>query len=199
MAEAVPMTKLEAVNAMLHDIGDRPVNTLTGATRLDVVRAIDSLEHVSRAVQLMGWWFNDEIVDLALNGDDQFAIPETYVRVEAIENLPDGVDRTPHLVVRAGLLYDRANATNTFAGAGAVRLSITRLLEFEDLPSSAREYIYASASIRNQSRTIGSQAVDGDLRAQAASAYATMQSEDFENENYDQTYAPTFIDMMHRR
>ena len=199
MAEAIPTTKLEAVNAMLHDIGDRPVSSITNSTRLDVVRAINSLEQVSRQMQLMGWWFGRETVTVAIDGNNRFTIPDSYANVEVVKDDPSGATYTPHLVVRGRVLYDRENATDEFPLASPVTLRVTRLLEYEDLPQTAREYVYAAASVRNQSRSIGSNAVDGDLRAQAASAYASLQSEDFDNENYDQTYSPSFVTMMHNR
>ena len=68
MAEVVPLTKLDAINQMLHDLGERPVNSLAGSTRLDVNRAIASLDSVLRRLLNRGWWFNSESIRLTVDG-----------------------------------------------------------------------------------------------------------------------------------
>jgi len=186
---------------MLHDLGERPVSTLSGTTRLDVTRAIDSLEHVSRALQSLGWYFNTEIVRLTVDGSGFYNIPDDWVHIEVLSGGPTTgpLNETPKLFVRSRKLYDVNNTTNVFTGAAAVKLCVVRLLEYEEMPATAREYVYASASIRNQSRTIGSSAVDGDLREQARVSLATLKEEDIDAENLDGTYSPHFVQLMHNR
>lgn len=198
--ETAPLTKLQAVNAILFDIGDRPVNTLTGSTRLDVIRAIESLEHVTRALLIGSWWFNREKVIVTLDGDDKYPIGDDFADVEVYANPPAAGTLGPSvLVVRGRFLYDLQNGRDTFAGEGPITLTIARLLEYEQLPNTAREYVYAAASVRNQSRSIGSSAVDADLRQQAATAFAVMHGENIDFQNIDQTFSPSMIDMFHRR
>ena len=200
MAASAPLTKLEAVNAILFDIGDRPVNTLTGTTRLDVVRAVESLDHVTRALLGQGWWFNRETTVLSLDGDDKFPVPTDYADVEAIEDIPDAGDHgDTFLLVRGRFLFDVTSSRDIFPGAGPVTVTFSRLLEYEQLPVTAREYCYAAASVRNQSRSIGSSAVDADLRSQAATAFTSMHAENIDAQNIDQTFSPTMITMFHRR
>ena len=106
-----------------------------------------------------------------------------------------GVSRTEALV----RLYDTVNATDTFAGGTTIKLKVHRLLEFEEMPSSAREYCYAAASIRFQSRSLGSNAVDQDLKEQARTALALLNEEDIDAQNLDATFSDHFITMMHNR
>lgn len=196
-----PLTKLEAVNAILADLGDRPVASLSGSLRLDVTQAIATLDHVSRALQVKGWWFNTDIRTIAVNGAFRYVVPTDVSHVEVIDGGPTtGTVGTPHLVVRGLYLFDTVNNTNVFTAATPdVDVQVHSLIDYADLPASAKEYIYAAASIRMQSRTLGSNEIDADLKEQAASALATLQEEELDNTNLDSTYSPHFIRMMHLR
>ena len=199
MSLEIPMTELEAVNAILGDIGERPVNSLVGvSSRLDVTRAQSSLNQVSRAVQQRGWWFNRERIELTVDGSGYYNIPANCVRVEVESGGPTTgqYSKTPYLVVRGSKLYDTANQTDVFTGADTVVLIIHRLLDYEDLPSIVREYIYATASVRNQSRALGSQHVSAELRDQAQVAMGLMQLEDVDSQNIDLTTGPRFFRIM---
>ena len=201
MAATVPLTKLDAVNLMLSDIGDRPVNTLTGSQRLDVTRSISTLEAVLRAFLTTGWWFNREEGQLIVDGSGHYNVPSDWASLEYVKGGPtQGARRAPApLVVRQAKLYDRHNQNFVFTGEGPVTVTFTKLLPFEDLPNAAREYVYAAASVRNQSRALGSRHVDADLRDQARSSLATLKAEEVDNAVEDTTFAPRFLDLMHRR
>ena len=59
-------TKLEAINTMLSNVGEAPVNSLTGSLTNDVQLAQNILDEISREVQSAGWHFNtDKEVPLA--------------------------------------------------------------------------------------------------------------------------------------
>lgn len=198
MPETAPVTKIEAVNRMLHDLGDRPVNTLNDPTRLDVVRAINSIDQTSKMFQIQGWWFNTEQIRLTVDVNGFYNVPDNVAHVKKINGGPTtGVDGPPALVVRGRKLYDVNNATDVFIGAPHVLLKIHRLLEFEDLPQSVREYIYAAGAIRFQSRALGSDNVDQDLKLQASSAFAIIHEENISAEALDTTFSPSFITLMH--
>lgn len=196
------MTELDAVNAMLHDIGERPVNTLAGTSRLDVVRAQNSLQVVSRSTQQRGWWFNTEKITIQVDSGGQFTIPDDVVHVERYEAgpVPQNDERPYRLTQRGNLVFDRENGIDIFAtdSEDLVILAV-RLLDYADLPNSAREYIYTAASIRFQSRTLGSSAVDADLRDQARTALTNLQEEDIDFENFDQTKTDHFFNLMYNR
>ena len=201
MSAIVPLSRLEAVNEMLFDIGERPVNSLSGSTRLDVTRAIATLDRVQRNVLTRGWWFNTELIELTVDGSGYYNLPTNVVHAEVYDGGPTQgpQDRTPFLVVRDSKLYDTENQTDVFIGAAEVTLRIVRLLEYEVLPSSVRDYVYAAASIRNQSRAFGSKQVDAELRDQAASALATMHEENLDALDLDQTTSDHFITLMWNR
>lgn len=198
MSETAPVTKLEAVNRMLHDLGDRPVNTLNDPTRLDVVRAINSLDQTSKMFQIQGWWFNTEQIRLTVDGDGFYNIPDDVAHVKSIKGGPtQGPDGPPRLVARGRKLYDVNNSTDVFLNAAFVVLKIHRLLVYEDLPQSVREYLYAAGAIRFQSRALGSDNVDQDLKLMASAAFAIVHEEQLSWEMTDTTFSPSFLTLMH--
>lgn len=198
MSETAPVTRIEAVNRMLHDLGDRPINTLNDPTRLDVVRAINSLDQTSKMLQVQGWWFNTEKIRITPDASGFYNLPENVSHVKHLSGGPrSGVEGTPALVVRGRKLYDVNNATDVFIGEPSILLKIHRLLIFEDLPESVREYVYASGAIRFQSRALGSDNVDGDLKLQAAAAFAIIHEEQISAEAIDTTFSPHFRTLMH--
>ena len=202
MSETVPETELDAVNAMLHDIGERPVSTLENQSRLDVLRAINSLEKATRATCATGWWFNTENVIITLGADNKYTLTDDIVHAEVLEGGPVATDDQydVELTQRGSVLYDRANATDEFPdNSEDVVLRCTRLLAFADMPATAREYVYCVASIRFQSRTLGSAAVDADLREQASIALTSLREEDLDHENLNQTTTPHFFNLMYNR
>lgn len=202
MSYPTPDTELDAVNSMLHDIGERPVNTLDNQSRLDVLRAIDSLRKASRTTQETGWWFNRELVTVPLDSNNQYPIDASWTHVTVVDGGPAvPTDGNPvKLVARDGFLYDLGNERNEFEDGDAdVDLEVIRMLDFESLPNTAREYIYCAASIRFQSRTLGSSAVDADLREQANIALISLREEDINFEAIDQKTLPHFFNLMWNR
>lgn len=197
-----PLTKLEAINAMLNDIGvQRPLTTLSGTLRTDATTAVSTLDNISRLFQLKGWWFNTDTRTIAVNGSFQYVVPTDVGHLEVISGGPTtGTVGKPHLVVRNGFLFDRVNNTDVFtAAAEDVEVRVHSLIDFEDLPASAREYIYATASIRMQARTLGSAEVDRGLKEQAGSALSILHEEDLDNDNTDMTYSQHYLRLMHDR
>ena len=200
MSSTVPLSKLDAVNAMLFDIGERPVNTLGTSARLDVVRSESTLDQITRRTLLEDWWFNTETITLTVDGSGYYNLSQDIGRAKFISGGPTtGTRGRPTFVVRGSKLYDTLNATDVFIDAPVVTLEIHRLLDFADLPQSVREYVYATASLRNESRGFGSPTVAAELREQAASAFALMNEEDCDAREINQTWSPHFLQLMHNR
>ena len=200
MSATIPLTSLDAVNLMLADLGDRPVNSLADTNRLDVNYAVQALESTTRAILAFGWWFNEEQATLSPDASGYYNLPQDWSAIKYVSGGPgNGTIDFPRLVARGRRLFDVNNGTDVFVGEPAVTVSFARLLEFDDLPMTAREYIYATASIRNQTRALGSASVDPDLRQQAVAALASLRNEEVENSVEDLTMSPRFIELMHRR
>lgn len=144
-----PTTELEAVNVMLSSIGEAPVSSLTSGL-IDAELAETILGNINREVQSQGWNFNREY-NYPLTPDSisqEVTIPTNTMRV-------DGMSKTDKIDVtqRGTRLYNKA--TYTYVFEGIVKVNITFLLGFTDIPEVARRYITLRAARVFQDRTIG--------------------------------------------
>ena len=147
-------TKLEAVNAMLGHIGEAPVNSVASTANLPISAstALSVLDEVSREVQTMGWHFNTtNKYTLTPAVDKTIELPENTLHVDTTDTSKD--------VVQRGLkLYDRENNTSEFSGS--LDVTITFLLDWDDLNEHARRYIVLRASRIFQTRMVGSRELE---------------------------------------
>ena len=145
-----PTTELEAINTMLSTIGESPVNTVEDTGNVDVVIARQILQTVSREVQARGWHFNTEInYTITPDSEGYLVLTNTVLKVDTV--YPDS---SKDVVVRGSRLYDREKHTYVFIDA--VKVDMTILLPFDELPEVARNYATISASRIFQERVVGS-------------------------------------------
>ena len=67
----------------------------------------------------------------------------------------DACDKSEHIILRGGKLYDKVTNSHTFEDS--IDVDITWLLPFEDLPQAARNYIATRAARKFQTQMVGSQ------------------------------------------
>ena len=150
-----PTTELEAVNAMLTNIGGTPVNSLLDDKDEDVSVAVQVLNEVSREIQSQGWHFN-KFFDYPLSPDQdgEIALPGNALSID----LHPG--KYPHkdVIERARKLFDKV--TNSFEFDTSLDVEIVFFYDFEELPETARRYITLRASRIFENRTTKS--VEGD-------------------------------------
>ena len=145
-----PTTELEAINTMLSTIGESPVNAVEDTGNVDVVIARQILQSVSREVQARGWHFNTEInYTITPDSDGYLVLPNTVLKVDTV--YPDS---SKDVVVRGSRLYDREKHTYVFTDA--VKVDMTILLTFDELPEVARNYATIRSSRIFQERVVGS-------------------------------------------
>lgn len=134
----VPTTLLQAVNMCLEAISGTPVSSLESIdTNTDAETAINRIGEVSRAVQSEGWnWNQDLDYEIAPNGSNQCVLPANTLRFVQKYTAATYLKR---LVIRAGKLYDAV--LHTFAIGETAKGDITVIIDFEDLPEPARDYI----------------------------------------------------------
>jgi hypothetical protein len=172
-------TELEAVNSMLGHIGETPVNTLSNATALPVSAstAIAVLNEVNREVQNEGWYFNTENnVTLSPDVDGNIVLDKDVVEADAVDNTLD--------IAQRGLnLYDRKN--NTLVFTKDVKVTLTRLLDWDYLPEPARRYITLRASRTLQGRLVGSRELEALILRDELLAKARL--EDYDSNSSDRT------------
>ena len=149
-----PTTKLEAVNTMLSAIGDSPVNSLASGL-VDAELAEKILDATSREVQSKGWHFNREFkFRITPTAEGLIVLPTNCLKVDGIEQTAD-----QDLVQRGNKLYNRRS--HTFAVATSVEVDMVVLLDYEELPEAARNYIMVRAARIFQNRTVGSDTLNG--------------------------------------
>ena len=145
-----PTTELEAINTMLSTIGESPVNAVEDTGNVDVVIARQILQTASREVQARGWHFNTEKnYTITPDSGGYLVLPNTVLKVDTV--YPDS---SKDVVVRGSRLYDREKHTYVFTDA--VKVDMTILLTFDELPEVARNYVTIRASRIFQERVVGS-------------------------------------------
>jgi len=144
-----PTTQLEAVNVMMSSIGEAPVSSLSSGL-IDAELAETILGNINREVQSQGWDFNREYkYPLVPNSTTkEITVPANAMRVDGSE------DTTTEIITQRGTkLYNKVAHNYTFSEA--VKVNITFLLGFEEIPEVARRYITLRAARVFQDRTIG--------------------------------------------
>lgn len=142
---------LEAVNRVLQMMGEAPVNSLNGQYGL-ALQAQDSLNDVSRRLQSEGWSFNTDREKLLQRdaSTNQIAVGPNISRVVIDPYRYPALD----IVQRGGKLYDRYN--NTYVFDEDLYVDLTIILEWEELPEHARQYITIKAGRQLQEAILGS-------------------------------------------
>lgn len=145
---ATKITKLNAVNIVLSNIGQAPVTslaTLNPAAKL----AEQILDEISLSTQAEGWVFNTEQdYPFTPNTDKEIIIP---ANVLALDFVSFGDKNT---VQRGGKLYDKRNHTYSFDDI--VHGKVTWLFDFVDLPEVFKNYISMRAANVFANRSVGS-------------------------------------------
>lgn len=191
------LTKLQAVNDMLGTIGEEPVNSLSSGLP-DAELAESALDRISREVQLEGWHCNTrQDISLAINDDDQFALPDDTLKCDTVNPRGPRKNRTatPNSYVNAvmrrsgddtkWLMYDLDNDSETWTDAGfdTLTVDLVQLLEFANLTPALQMYIWTKAARRFQQNRMGSQALDAFTAEDVVHARTLAENEEMENED----------------
>lgn len=144
-------SKLQAVNKALQMMGESPLNSLQGLLGLGNL-AEETLDSVSRKVQVEGWSFNTDY-QMTLTRDsttNEISVGTNVSRVVIDPYEYYDVD----VVQRGSRLYDRKN--NTYVFSIDLKADMTVILDWDDLPEHARVYIMTKAGKELQENMIGS-------------------------------------------
>ena len=144
-------TFLEAVNRVLQMMGEAPVNGLDGQYGL-AQQAQTMLNEISRRIQSEGWSFNTDFEFTLMRNS---VTGEIAVGSNVSKVVVDPYNYTDLDVVQRGSrLYDRRN--NTYSFDVDLKADITYILEWEELPEYALEYITTKAGRHLQEAILGS-------------------------------------------
>jgi len=179
----VPVNELEAVNMLLAAVGEAAVSSLETATTVDVTQAKNLLSNINREVQQKGWHFNTEWdVVLSLDSDSRIPLGTTVLSIYSPTKMTTirGREGSP-------FLYDLDN--NTFTWTTSVNDAVTiTLLDFEDIPQTARQFITTKAARIFQEEIIGQVSAEAVNRQEEVEAYADLLDDEGERSGYNVGY-----------
>lgn len=178
MALLTPTTKLEAVNVCLTNIGEAPVASIDDGLQVDAQVASSIIDEISREVQTHGWHWNTEVHTLSPNSSNEIPLPVNTLRVDTVEG-----DVSKDVIQRGMKLYDRKDNTYTFTDA--LKLHLTVVLKFDELPEAARRYITVRSTRLFQERTLGSERISAFNRADEQQGWALLQHEEAETADHN--------------
>ena len=182
----VPITELDAVNILLAAVGEAAVSSLETATTVDVTQAKNLISNINREVQQKGWHFNTEWdVVLSLDSDSRIPLGTSVLSVYSPTKLTTirGREGSP-------FLYDLDN--NTFIWTTSINDAVTiTLLDFEDIPQTARQYITTKAARVFQEEIVGQVSAETVNRQEEAEAYADLLDDEGERSGFNVGYGTT--------
>ena len=144
-------TYLEAINRILQMMGEAPINSLNGQYGLGQ-QAEEMLKDVSRKVQSDGWSFNTDY--------EREMLPDAVTKEVSVGANVSRVVVDPYsypsldVVQRGSKLYDRRAKSYQFTDK--FKADVTYMLEWEELPEHARQYIAVKAGRHLQESILGS-------------------------------------------
>ena len=146
-------TELSAVNAILGAIGQSPVTSLN-FTNPEVGFIYNLLRDANVDLQAEGWHFNTEKhVTYTPDANGKIEIGDDILKMDTTDGW---IDRTHDVVKRNGYLYDKQSHSDDFSGhSGGIKLDITRLISYVDLPEVFKRYIIYKASVRAATQLVG--------------------------------------------
>lgn len=146
-------SRLDAVNSCLGAIGEAPVTSLTGDIPSDAQTAENLLMQELRAVQLEGWWFSAAgETSLPLTTDFRCPLPANTMDVEVVDQRLLGKIG----IQRGNYLFNVSEQSFVWSDLGSIKVRIALVLDFEELPEVARQYVTKRAARLLYERTIGS-------------------------------------------
>ena len=182
----VPITELDSVNILLAAVGEAAVSSLETATTVDVTQAKNLISNINREVQQKGWHFNTEWdVVLSLDSDSRIPLGTSVLSVYSPTKLTTIRGRSG-----SSFLYDLDN--NTFIWTTSINDAVTiTLLDFEDIPQTARQYITTKAARVFQEEIIGQVSAETVNRQEEAEAYADLLDDEGERSGFNVGYGTT--------
>jgi hypothetical protein len=168
-------TQLEAVNTLLHTIGEAPVNSLTGTLPIDATLANNTITEISREVQAAGWHFNSFYkYTLSLDTDSKIPLADNIMRVDLdVSQYPTS---TYDVIKRGSFLFNKQG--NTFVFDKALDAKVILFLPFTELPENARRYITIRGARVFQDRTLGANTLHRFGQIDEANALAVLKQEE---------------------
>ena len=150
-------TLLQAVNVLLTNIGEQPVDSLENQQILDARIAEETLTEYAKEGQQRGWSWNTEIA-YPFERDEttkEILVPENCVKFS-----PDPYRYGRRYVLRGRRIYDLQNRTYKFDDTNTqVLADVTWLLSWDDCPEAFNRWTTIRAARVFSDRTLTNEAL----------------------------------------
>ena len=147
-------TLLDAVNVLLTNIGEMPVDSLENQQIQDARIAERTLLEFAKEGQIRGWSWNTE---KAYPFDRNSATGEIDVPVSVISWLVDPYHLDGRFVLRGTRVYDKKNRTFQIASTDVpIKADVTWLLSWDESPEAFNRWVTIRSARVFASRMLGS-------------------------------------------
>lgn len=161
------MVLLDYVNMILPTVGERPVTSIN--TKHPTLATLLPILNHNRRTALKkngGWWFNKFDTTLYPDADGEITVGSDCLAFVA--------DRG-NVAVRGSRLFNGSTANYKFDGP--VQGTLTQDVEFDEMPDSVKDYVFASSVVQNYVTDLGVTQELNEYKMLAASAWSTMLAE----------------------
>jgi hypothetical protein len=174
------MTELEGVNIALQTIGEMTLTTAsTIASVYEAKTALEILTETRKTVLTEGLNCNTDLEwELTADASGYIAIASNILRVESS-------DATKDYIMKDNKLYNKTDNTFKFGASEVVKLDITWLLDFDDIPHTIAYYIAVRASRIVYQRLIGATDIIRVLMDDEEKAHFKMIEHDVDTREYN--------------
>jgi hypothetical protein len=193
MGAITPKTELSAVNLILRNAGETPVNSLSGEVPLEASQARETLIEVSEDVQSRGWYFNTEVFQLSPDNNGNILLPTNTLSVRST-----GASRSMPVTSRGRKLYNMTPLATGPVFTGPMTLELVFGLDYEDMPSIARRYIALRAARVFQYRETGDEMNAQEDTSDETRALAELHAEQLAAEPVSLRQSWNVVDVMSR-
>lgn len=173
-------TKLDMINDCLLSIGEMPYPAGTLITDIqtgedgDVARRM--IEETMIETQSRGWYFNTDYNYKFVPSDGFITLPGNVLRVDLYDK---------RYTLRGKRIYDKQNFTYKIEDADALYGDIIWLVDYEDLPASAFNYVSTRSARKFQQKVIGSQELAGFTQLDETDSLVNLQREHMQYQDYN--------------
>lgn len=134
----VPLTLLDAVNALLRSVGLSEIDSLADTdANVDSQNAFQALSRTNAQIQAKGWYCNTENFTLTPDVAGNIQASPNWLRIRPTRGTASWANKK--VVLRDRKVYDLKG--HTFIFTKPVDLEIVQTLSFNDLPQALRWYI----------------------------------------------------------
>jgi hypothetical protein len=173
---------LDVLNHVLSVVGETPVSN-PDSQHPTAQTATNTINRVNKRMQLRGWWFNRDLnLILSPNLAGEIILPSTTIKV-------DPVDSRSRLVWRGNRLYDPIN--HTFVIGTTVPVNIVTLLNIDDLPDAAVQYLSDKSAYDFYVNDDGDELKAKLLLMEVQSSWAALTSQQMQMSNVNAKNRPT--------